>query len=116
MPSLDLPWPSKDLQPNARVNRFVKARAVKKARADATWCAKAAGIGRIEAKKLLVTLTFTPPNRIRRDTDNLLASMKAAIDGIADATGVDDSKWDFVIRTVEPRPLGNVHVQIEVAA
>jgi crossover junction endodeoxyribonuclease RusA len=114
--SLDLPWPSRILHPNARPNRHAKAKAAKKARADAGWCAKAAGLPTLKAKALLVTLVFTPPDRRPRDRDGMLASMKPAIDGIADVIGVDDSKWDFVIRTTDPRPLGNVRIEIEVAA
>jgi crossover junction endodeoxyribonuclease RusA len=42
---------------------------------------------------LAVHLHFVPPDRRRRDLDNLIASMKAGLDGLADALGVDDSRW-----------------------
>lgn len=35
-------------------------------------------------------ITFYPPCRRRRDLDNCLASIKGALDGIAQAWGVDD--------------------------
>lgn len=35
-------------------------------------------------------IQFRAPDRRRYDRDNLVARMKAAIDGIADALGVDD--------------------------
>ena len=38
-----LPWPKRELSPNARVHHFVKARAVKAYRTGCAWEAKAAG-------------------------------------------------------------------------
>ena len=43
--------------------------------------------------RLHLWIDFYPPDRRRRDDDGLLASMKAARDGIADALGVDDSRF-----------------------
>lgn len=37
-----------------------------------------------------VSLVFYPPNNSPRDLDNLLASMKSALDGIADGLGIND--------------------------
>ena len=36
---------------------------------------------------------FCPPDKRRRDGHNLASSMKGAIDGIADALGIDDSRF-----------------------
>lgn len=114
MIQIDLPWPSKDLSPNARCHWAVKARAVKKARHEAMWLAQA-----FEAPDgdLNVSLTFAPPDRRRYDDDNLIARMKAGMDGIADALGVDDSKFRLgkPLRA-EPIKGGNVRVEIEAAA
>ena len=38
-----------------------------------------------------VAITFCPPNKRRRDLDNIIASFKAGSDGIADGLGIDDS-------------------------
>jgi crossover junction endodeoxyribonuclease RusA len=38
-----------------------------------------------------------PPDRRHRDLDNLLASIKAGLDGLADVWKVDDSKWSLQI-------------------
>ena len=35
-------------------------------------------------------MTFHPPGRYRYDLDNLVARMKAPLDGLASALGVDD--------------------------
>ena len=38
-------------------------------------------------------IDFYPPDKRKRDDDGLLSSMKAARDGIADALGIDDSRF-----------------------
>lgn len=112
---VDLPWPSPDLSPNARIHWAVKAKAVKDARRDATIAARAAGIKRACARRASVTLTFSPPDSRRRDTDNMLSSCKGYCDGIADAIGIDDSQWSITIRRDTPKPPhGNVRIEIEV--
>ena len=40
-----------------------------------------------------VSMVFYPPDGRRRDVSNLHAAMKAALDGIAEAMGVDDSTF-----------------------
>jgi crossover junction endodeoxyribonuclease RusA len=42
---------------------------------------------------LSVHLEFCPPDKRARDLDNCIASNKAALDGLALATGVDDARW-----------------------
>lgn len=48
---------------------------------------------RVKTPSLAVTLRFVPPDRRARDIDNLVASMKSGLDGLADVLGVDDSRW-----------------------
>jgi crossover junction endodeoxyribonuclease RusA len=55
---------------------------------------------------------FHPPDRRRWDLDNMLASVKSGLDGLADAIGVDDSFWTLSIAKGEPVPGGAVDVQI----
>jgi crossover junction endodeoxyribonuclease RusA len=40
-----------------------------------------------------VSMVFAPPDRRRRDVSNLHAAMKAHLDGIAQAMGVDDAMF-----------------------
>lgn len=40
-----------------------------------------------------VACVFFPPDRIRRDLQNCIHAMKAGIDGVAEAMGVDDYKF-----------------------
>lgn len=114
MIAIDLPWPSRDLHPNARVHWAVKARATKTARADAGWAAKAAGVKKIDAGSLSVTAIFSPPDKRQRDTDGMLSSIKAYFDGIADIIGVDDSKWQISLRREPMVKGGSVRIEIEV--
>lgn len=90
-----LGWPDKKLSPNARVHWATLSKAKKKAKQDAYYLALEAGLGKLDADRLDVKLTFYPPSRRRYDADNLLASHKAALDGISMATGIDDSKFQI---------------------
>lgn len=110
-----LPWPKRELSPNARVHHFPKARAVKAYRTGCAWEAKAQGAGRIKADRLPVTITFHPPDNRRRDRDNLIASFKAGADGIADVIGVDDSKWEPTYRVGDAVKGGCVVAEIDVS-
>jgi crossover junction endodeoxyribonuclease RusA len=114
MMHIDLPWPSRDLHPNARVHWAQKAKAAKKARLDAAIASLAAGIRKMGVSSLSVIATFAPPDSRRRDADGMLSSLKPSFDGIADVIGVDDSKWDIAIRRAEPVKGGNVGIEIEV--
>ena len=111
---IDLPWPSRDLHPNARVHWARKAKAAKRARADAAWIARAAGLRHLnEAVELVtVTTTFAPPDNRRRDLDGMLSAIKPYLDGIADVIGIDDSTWSIAIRRDAPRRGGSVRVEI----
>ena len=58
-------------------------------------------------------ITFHPPDKRRRDLDNMLSSFKSGIDGIVDAIGVDDSDWTITISKGEPVIGGKVVVEIK---
>lgn len=107
-----LPWPDKRLSPNARLHWATKARATKASRNEALWAFWAAGARKLKIGAPKITMTFCPPDRRRRDRDNLIASMKAATDGIADALGIDDSKFETTYRMGEPVKGGAVLVTV----
>lgn len=92
---LRLDWPPGVLSPNSRAHWTEKARAAKRYRRDCCIIAQAAGCRALNADRLKVELTFFPPDNRHRDADNLLASLKAGLDGISDATGIDDSRWHY---------------------
>ena len=115
---LELPWPAPALSPNARGHWSTLARAKKAYR---TRCRAIAGVGApllCEAlqrppERLEVALIFVPPDRRARDLDNLLAAMKSGLDGLADALGVDDSKWRIKIEMADETTKGGL-VLVEV--
>ncbi|AEH79074.1 endonuclease [Sinorhizobium meliloti] len=109
-----LPWPDRRLSPNSRGHWVTLARAKKKAKQDAYFAALEAGVGKIKADAITVRYSFFPPTHRSYDLDNLVASMKAAADGIAMAIGVDDSKWRLEIAPRGPiERNGMVKVDLE---
>lgn len=85
---LRLSWPVPSLWQNRRAHWAERAKAIKDYRTEA-W-AEAGNHGVQTMPGAILEFTFAPPNRIRRDIQNMPATMKSAIDGIADAMGCDD--------------------------
>lgn len=110
--SIVLPWPPKELSPNARGHWSKLAKAKKAYRAACAWQATAQGAKKMQAESLHLTLTFYPPTRRAFDLDNALARCKAGLDGLCDVLGVDDSKWSLTIRKAETT---GGFVKVEVA-
>lgn len=110
---INLPWPAKALSPNARVHWAVKAASVKKARSDAYVLTRSSMVEIPRWLGVHVTLDFCPPSRRRYDADNIIASLKASMDGIADALGIDDSKFIPTYRFGDPVKGGEVRVTLE---
>lgn len=111
---LFLPFPSKNLSPNSR-NHWAKSAMAKKAyRQVCGWQAKADGVGLIDADGLDVKVTFFPPDKRRRDLDNMLASLKSGLDGVSDVCGIDDSKWTLSVSKASTiAKNGMVKIEIE---
>ena len=110
-----LPWPDKALSPNSRTHWAHKAKAAKRARSDAFHLTREAGVdARTFADyegKLHLWIDCYAKTRNYPDADNVLASLKSALDGIADALGVNDSR--FVPHPfVKPETGGKVVVRI----
>lgn len=114
-----LPWPSRKLSPNFRGHWGVIARAKKAAKRTAYYTALEAGLGKIDAERINVRVSFYPPDRRLRDTDNAIASCKALFDGLSQAIGIDDSKWELTISPrgpIEKNGLVKVELQWEETA
>ncbi len=112
-----LPFPSANLSPNARSHWAKQAMAKKAYRQACGWQAKADGLGQINASAINVKVTFFPPDKRRRDLDNMLASLKSGLDGIADVCGIDDHKWTLSVSKASPvEKNGMVKVELEWAA
>jgi Holliday junction resolvase RusA-like endonuclease len=104
--TITLPMPVRNHSPNARCHWSAKARAVKYQRNLAAWLVREA-LGRRKPPlwpAVEVLVEVTPPNRIRRDKDNLLASLKGAFDG-ATSAGIakDDDVFTYLpVQILEP--------------
>lgn len=110
-----LPWPPKGLQPHAKGHWRPKAKATKEYRATATLMARNAGLKDATAiPDADMHFEFYPPDKRRRDAQNMPAQMKAAIDGIADAMGCDDNQFSvyFAPEFLEPVVGGSVLVLV----
>lgn len=98
---LTLPWPPAELSPNARVHWAAKSRAAKSYRRACAMLARQAGVLSLPDGRLHVLIEFVPPDRRQRDRDNMLASIKSGLDGLAEALGVNDSRFDLTIRVAD---------------
>ena len=110
---LSLSWPAKELSPNSRTHWAQRAKAAKAYRSEAwakAWAAYQPFC--LLDKAITVSLLFHPPDKRRRDLDNMLSSMKPALDGISDAIGVDDQHFSLRIQRGEPTKGGRVAVEI----
>lgn len=117
MLTITLPYPAPELNPNARVHHFAHARA-KKAAKHYAWGVTKAAMGPLGIRfgawqgPFEVTIVGHPATNRRRDKDNLLASCKAHLDGIALALGVDDSLFDPMPLFGTNRDPGEVEITI----
>lgn len=114
IPDLELPWPDKDLSPNARKNWRAVASAKRTERLGAWATVKSVYGQPWPHPSAQIKFIFHPPNLRARDDDNVIASMKAARDGLADALGIDDAHFKMAYEFGDPRrPFGCVVVQIQ---
>lgn len=109
---ITLPWPPADLTPHAKGGWRPKAKATKSYREQAFWLSKAAKVPC--NPNAVLTFTYHPPNRARRDVQNMPGRLKAAIDGIADAMRCDDHGFRprFPDHFGEVRPGGAIVVEV----
>lgn len=96
-----LPFPPKELSPNARLHWAAKSRAVKAYRKACWAAALSQGAKKSTAEAIHCDMTFYTPDKRRYDADGLLARMKSGIDGMADAVGIDDNHWEFTFRIAD---------------
>jgi len=88
---IELSWPAKELSPNARVHWAVKAKKTAAYRQEAMIATRnKMDYGKIPSERLHLFITYFQPDKRSRDEDNLLSSLKPAMDGIAYALGVND--------------------------
>jgi crossover junction endodeoxyribonuclease RusA len=109
--TVKMPWPQKELSPNWR-GHWTKLGKTKAAYRQACYVtAKSDGVTKTAAKAAHLTITFYPPDKRGRDLDNMLASIKSGLDGLADAMGMDDRHWTLTLAVADSIG-GYVHISI----
>ncbi len=110
---VELDWPPRACMPNSGAHVHARTRERRRQRRAAAGAALVAS--ELPPGPLAVQLVFTPPDRRRRDLDNLIAACKGALDGVFEANGRDDAdvqllagRWSGDVR----RP-GSVLVTVE---
>lgn len=109
-----LPWPARELSPNCSMTWQQKMSHKKRYRdvcraitRDEVWAIPP------EEGNIHIKLTFYPPNRRSFDLDNMLARMKAGLDGVADAWDINDVRFrPITIDMAESVPNGKVILEI----
>lgn len=112
MPEIELPYPPASLNPNKRLHWGQRARATKLYRSECRVLSRAQGLRPMKADQCTIGVTFHPPDKRRRDRDNMIAAFKAGADGLADVIQVDDADWVVSYALGEPRKGGCVSVSI----
>lgn len=113
MTTVTVSWPHKNLNPNRERNIHwaEKAKRVKAAREEAYFAALAQGLRQYGKPPKIVR--FFPPDYRLRDKFNMVRSIKAHEDGIADAIDVDDYFFDLKPEFMEPEKPGRVEFIFE---
>jgi crossover junction endodeoxyribonuclease RusA len=109
-----LPWPDSKLSPNSRGKHWGRGAAAKKVAREVGFALTREAFGPVKPKweGARLAITFCPPDRRRRDDDNAIGAFKAYRDGIADAIGVNDHKFNCTYAFGEPVKGGSVRVEI----
>lgn len=94
------PFPDRKLSPNSRIDRRYATKERDTARQIGFWLVKDAGWSFSGKLPLELTFIIRPPDKRRRDDDNVLSSFKSYRDGMFQALGLDDS---LIKRTVIER-------------
>ena len=90
MITVTLPWPEIDTSLNARIHWAKRSSAARDAQLVGIVAAREAYLGTLEPCAHPVRIVFHPPDKRRRDLDNLLARLKKQLDGICRAYCIDD--------------------------
>jgi Holliday junction resolvase RusA-like endonuclease len=107
-----LPHPPRELRPNSKHHWAVKAKAGKKHKGECYMLARVRKKDVPKDKDLYINLTFHPRTNHKIDRDNALASMKWALDGIAAAWDMDDSRFIPFVEIGCPKKGGQVVMEV----
>ena len=120
MNSLTLPWPPSILSGHAKGGWRDKAQATKSFRRTAHYAALEAKWNHIIIPDgdIKFKITFTPPDN-KSDRVNYVNRIKAYYDGIADALGVNDSRFcipEFHVNPADKKSAGVVFEILDIDA
>jgi Holliday junction resolvase RusA-like endonuclease len=91
---IDFPWTRPPLTANQRLHHLRRAEITRNTRRATSWLARhIPNLGRCE-----VTLTWTVTDHRRRDSDNLVPTLKAICDGLVDAGITTDDTPDLMVK------------------
>lgn len=110
-----LPWPDRQLSPNRAKGAHWAQVARSREGARAHGALAAIGLdGVISVGEPVEMVVFVePPDRVRRDLDNIHASLKSYIDGICSRIGFDDAQIEAVsLIRMEPTDGGRVTIEL----
>ncbi len=107
------PWPRSILSPNARAHWAAVARQKKLYRYEWYMLTRQANVPKITHNdRVVLDILFMPPDRRARDLDNMLASIKSGLDGLADALEANDRRFRYGLIDVADDVRGMVKVKI----
>ena len=112
--SVTLPFPPATLSPNARLHWRALDRAKKAYKSACAWALQAQPLPPVcyVGQRIPLTITISPPDRRRRDRDNMQHSLKYALDSLAHRMDVDDYHFDPSYRFAEPAKGGRVVIEV----
>ena len=87
---ITMPWPHPILNPNDK-SHWTKKRRQKSAQV-VNWYF-ACKDEKLPRGSYKFSIELCPPDNRKRDVDNCIASLKSGLDGLSQASGVDDSKF-----------------------
>jgi crossover junction endodeoxyribonuclease RusA len=108
---IELPFPDAKLAGHNTGHWKALSGVVRKHREWAKFATLSAAIGVHDTGDILLLVTFIPPNR-RGDRINFSNRMKPYFDGIAEALGVNDSRFLPAYKYADPQMPGKVIVEI----
>ena len=115
---VELDFPAPELFPNRSKGKHWATLHKHKtaARESAYWQTLAVmkSMRHLTAHEFFLTITFEMPDKRHGDADNCLAAAKSALDGVASALAVDDSRFNPLIIFRKPgKKPGKMIVQIQ---
>ncbi len=110
---MQLPFPPAKLSPNARLHWRALAKVKKAYKAECAWSLfSKPSPSFADGERIPLLITINPPDRRRRDRDNLQHSLKYALDELANHLGVDDFFFEPSYRFGEPVKGGRVVIVV----